>query len=130
MTPTEKKLLLDRLEEFERIQEAHANRLADQETTITAMVETVAAMEERMSAFEPALAGINGKLDELLTEKREKALVAAAIEATPAAQFMTKLKAQLMNAVVLLISGFVVAFAIGIVVLLFKNGAFKALGWG
>lgn len=130
MTPTEKKLILDRLDKFEEEQKKHEGQIAHTLTLAQATAQVVEDMEERMSAFEPVLAGIDTGVKALLKEKENKEIIAAAIKATPSAQFMSKLKAQLMNTVVLLISGAVVATVIGIVVLLFKNGAFKALGWG
>ncbi len=130
MTLTEKKLILDHLEEIDKIQEKYEQRLNDQEIAVQSTIEAVASMEQRMSSFEPVLAGIDGKLNELLKEKREKEIVDAAIKSTPGAQFVAKLKVKLIETLILMISGFLVAAVVGIFILLFKAGAFKALGWG
>lgn len=130
MTPTEKKLVIDRLDKLDSIQEDHARKLANHETIIAAATEVVETMEARMTAFEPVLAGIDSKLNELLKEKREKEIADNAVKSTPAAQFMEQLKKRLMETAVLMISGFVVAVVVGLFFLLLKNGAFKGLGWG
>lgn len=130
MTPIEKKLFMDRLDEADRIQEAHSKRLTDQETTIAATATIVADLEERMSAFEPVLAGIDGKLNQLLDEKREKQIAEDAIKSTPFAKMVADLKKKLGETLVLLICSFVVAAIVGLFFLLLKSGAFKGLGWG
>ncbi len=83
-----------------------------------------------MSSFEPVLAGIDSKLNELLQEKRDKEIIDNAIKSTPGAQFIEKLKKKLIEVVIIMISGFLVASVVGIFILLFKSGAFKSLGWG
>lgn len=130
MTPTEKRLILDRLEKFEETQDEHEKRLSHVETTGVATAELVADMESRMTAFEPVLAGMDRKLTILVREKEDRETAENAIRATPFAKFVSDLKKSLGQAMVLMISGFVVAAVVGLFLLLLKSGAFKALGWG
>jgi hypothetical protein len=130
MTPTEKKMVLDRLDKFEEVQKKHEERIAHTLELSQATASVVAEMEGRMATFEPILAGIDGKLTELLEEKRMKQVADDAIRSTPFAKFMADLKKKLREALVLMISGFMVAVVVGLFFLLLKSGAFKALGWG